>query len=331
VKVSASPARPSRRFSDSGPSVGITGLAYRLPPRELSIEQLEAGGRIASPAAVLRDFGFAHCHVHEEDAPFDDALIESGREALERAALPRDDVGLLLWISGLAEHAPPARPDTPLDLFRYPAARAHHELGLTRARALALSQQGCSGLLSAIDLAAASLRASDEPAALCLAGDALPHGACREIMYNVMSDAGAAVLLQRDAPGNTLVSFHQQTQSWYWDTPAREQEIFAAYFPVAQRVITAALEKAGLRIADVAWFVPHNVSLRSWQILARLLGLPEEKVWTRNIARVGHTVSCDHVINLADMEREGALHPGDYLVLFTFGLGASWSCMVLRH
>jgi len=46
---------------------------------------------------------------------------------------------------------------------------------------------------------------------------------------------------------------------------------------------------------------------------------------------VGHTVSCDHIINLVDMEGAGALHDGDHLLLFTFGFGASWSAMVIQH
>ncbi|MDQ3856008.1 MAG: hypothetical protein M3281_06390, partial [Chloroflexota bacterium] len=121
------------------------------------------------------------------------------------------------------------------------------------------------------------------------------------------------------------------TQSYYWDTPRREQELLAAYFPMAQRAIQGALDKAGLAPSDVAWFVPNNVSLRSWEILAGLLGVPLGRVWTRNIEKVGHTVSCDHVINLVDMEREGALRSGDYLLLFTFGFGATWSCLVLQH
>ena len=281
---------------------------------------------------MLAEFGFAHCYVHERPGNFDELIIEAGRRALADAAVSLDDIGALVLVSGLG-HSPVAATGTaePLGLFRYPAARAHYELGLTKASAFAVSQQGCSGLLSAVDMAARLVRSADAPAVLCLAGDALPAEANREIMYNLMSDAAAALLLERGAAKNRVVAFHQQTQSYYWDTPRREQELLGAYFPMARRVILGCLDRAGLEPAAVRWFVPHNVSLRSWQILARLLAIPEEKVWTRNIGRVGHTVSCDHVINLADMEVDGALAPGDYLVLFTFGFGASWSCLVLQH
>jgi len=259
-------------------------------------------------------------------------MLASARSVLASPGVRPQDVGTLLWVSGLRDRPSlAAAGDDPLHLFRYPAARACHELGLASANAVALSQQGCSGLLSAIHIAASTLQSSERPSVLCVAGDALPPDARSEVMYNVMSDAGCAVLLEREAPRNRILSFHQRTQAHYWDTPEREQEILAAYFPMARRVIAAGVERAGLTLGEVDWFVPHNVSLRSWQILAGLLGVEVERVWTKNIARVGHTVSCDHVINLADMERQGVLRPGDKLALFTFGLGASWSCLVLEH
>ena len=106
----------------------------------------------------------------------------------------------VLWLLGVAVHIGGGlinlpRADNPLELFRYPAARAHHLLGLGQAPVMALSQRGCSGLLSAVDMAAQLLQTAERPAILCLAGDALPAGGRREIMYNLMSDAAGALLV----------------------------------------------------------------------------------------------------------------------------------------
>jgi 3-oxoacyl-[acyl-carrier-protein] synthase-3 len=210
-------------------------------------------------------------------------------------------------------------------------AKLADHLKLPHANAMALSQQGCSGLLSAINLAARMVQAGDPPAALCVAGDALPKNTSREIMYNVMSDAAAAVVVERGSPRNQIVTFHQLGQPAYWDSPQQERELIAAYFPMAQRAICGAIEQAGLRLSDIRWIVPSNVSLRSWTILAELLGIPVNRIWSKNIARVGHTVCCDHVINLHDMARDGALSTGDHLLLFTFGFGASWTSLILQH
>jgi 3-oxoacyl-[acyl-carrier-protein] synthase III len=314
--------------------VGISQAAYSLPATRLVVEELEQVKLTNSPAAVLRDFGFENCYVCPPGADITELAVESGKVALERAGRSPEEIDRAFLYSGLgalaSAPAPPA-PDNPLELFRYPAARAHYLLGLGQAPVMALSQRGCSGLFSAVHMASQLLQSADRPAILCLAGDALPPGGRREIMYNLMSDGAGALLVERDSPRNRIVHFHERVQSYYWDTPLHEQELLAAYFPMAQRVISECLQEAGLEACDVRWFVPHNVSLRSWRILAEVLSIPVDSIWTSNIARVGHTVSCDHIINLADMEEQGALSPGDYLALFTFGFGASWSCMVLQH
>jgi 3-oxoacyl-[acyl-carrier-protein] synthase-3 len=194
-----------------------------------------------------------------------------------------------------------------------------------------VSQQGCSGLLTSIDLAARMLATSPRRAVLCVAGDSLPPRSTREVMYNLMSDAAAALLVEKGATRNRIVHVTQRVHPYYWDSPARQEELMASYFPIAQRTIIECLDEAGLAFSDVRWLVPHNVSKRSWEILARLVDFPEDRIWTKNIARVGHTVSCDHVVNLVDMTAEGALEKGDKLLLFTFGFGASWSCLILEH
>jgi 3-oxoacyl-[acyl-carrier-protein] synthase III len=291
---------------------------------------LKRSRQIRSSANFLGELGFAYGYVCEEPERFDDLLVGAAEEAMADSGHSPDQIGTLFLYSGL-NPAAPARDTGLLGRFRYPVAKLADRLELPHANALALSQQGCSGLLSSINLAAHTLEAGGPPAALCVAGDVIPKNASREVMYNLMSDAAAAVVVQRESPRNRIVSFHQLAQPAYWDSPHQERELIAAYFPMAQRAICAAIEQAGLRLSDIRWIVPSNVSLRSWTILAELLGIPVSRIWSKNIARVGHTVSCDHVINLSDMNREGALTTGDLLLLFTFGFGASWTSLILQH
>jgi 3-oxoacyl-[acyl-carrier-protein] synthase III len=314
-------------------SIGIAGLAYKLPATKKVVEDLGKQHLLHSKASLLGDFGFQNCYAHEPLQRFEDLLLESSKEALQESGSQSKDITRIFLYSGINREIDSSKQKNALELFRYPVAELRHKLGLTNANAIALSQQGCSGLLSVIDLARQLLVASKRynEAMLCVTGDLLPKWVKREIMYNIMSDAAAALVIVKNCEKNRIVSFHQEIQSYYWDTPVHENELLASYFPLAQRAIENAIKEAGLTISDIKWFVPHNVSLRSWQILAKLLNIPMEKVWTENIARVGHSVSCDHIINLVDMTRKGKLKKGDYLVLFTFGFGASWSCLILQH
>jgi len=295
------------------------------------LSALKRSKQLRSSVAFLDELGFSHGFVTEEPEHFDELLVDAAEEAMADSGLSRAQIGTLFLYSGLNPQPRGARAAVILERFRYPVAKLADQLELPHVNAMALSQQGCSGLLSAINLAARTVETGDSPAALCVAGDALPKNANREIMYNVMSDAAVAVVVERRSPRNQIVSFHQLGQPAYWDSPQRERELVAAYFPMAQRAICAALEQAGLRLSDIRWIVPSNVSLRSWTILAQLLRIPVSRIWSKNIARVGHTVCCDHVINLRDMSQEGALTRGDHLLLFTFGFGASWTTLILQH
>jgi len=303
-------------------------LTYRLPAVYQDLDELASRDLIHSEPATLAEFGFRQSFAFEP-AEFEDAWLEVGREALRGGEIEPEKVDWLLMYSGLPESADVD--DDPLRLFRYRSSRLQHELGLRRSRTLALSQQGCSGLLSSIDLACRLVAAEPSGTALCLVGDMLPATSRREIMYSLMSDAVAAVVVQQGAGRNRVRKYSELTQPYYWDPSAHPDELLAAYFPLAQRAIRNCLASTTKTAEDIRWFVPHNVSVRSWEILARLIGIQAESVWAQNISRVGHTVTCDHIINLVDMEKAGALKPGDDLLLFTFGFGARWSCLLLER
>ncbi len=220
----------------------------------------------------------------------------------------------------------------PAALFRYPAARLQHRLGMTRATVTGIAQAGCVSFLSAMRLAADMIHA--EPAlrsVLCVSSDVLPPGSKREILYNLISDAACAALVERASPVNRIVAYAQVTKGFYWDSGSKGEEIIASYFPTARFVIQEALDKARLKISDIRLIVPHNVNRQSWEILLKLLGASPDRFFGRNISLKGHTIAADHVINLDDAQRQGLVRPGDYILLFTFGFGAHWGCLILQH
>ena len=313
-------------------AVGIEVVEYRLPQGTRTVTELDGEGKLITAGAILEGFGFRTIHVAQWESACDLAL-SAARGLLEAHDIDAGEIDLLFHASALPASAA-LRPstDSVMAPFRFPVSRLQDELGLHRANAIGLGQQGCVSLFSAIRIARDMLLA--EPrlrSALCVASDVLPADASREMLLNVICDGACAALLRRDSPRNRIVAFGQITKGAYWDTPEMENEIVAAYFPTARTVIRETLDRAGLELGDVAWIVPHNVSLRSWEILTELLEFPLERLYTRNIARYGHTMSADNLINLKDLADEGLLKSGDHLLLFTFGFGLNWSSMILRH
>lgn len=316
-------------------------LAYHLPPTRRSLAELHGDGLLVGSPETLATFGFQYAHVADGETHLEMA-VEAARDVLERSAIDPAEIGLLLYATALTGSATMAgapdadagavlRLESVAECFQYPAPYLQAELELTRASVAGVDQQGCASLMSALRIGRAMLSAEPElGTVLCVSADVFPAGQPRDLVYNVISDGACAVLLRRGAP-NRILACAQVTKGSYWDAAAIEHEVIAAYFPTAKNLITTTLVSAGLKLDEITLVIPHNVSLRSWDILRGLLELPADRVFTNNIARVGHTIASDNILNLRDAIDCGRVASGDKLLLFTFGFGLNWSCMVVEH
>jgi len=311
--------------------IGISAIEYAIPETCVNLEELARSGRLETAADRLREFGFNGARISTKPA-----------EVLAHEALSRlfattgqtpEAVGALFHAGAIpASHVVSASHSHVIEGFHYPAARLQYEFGLLNAMAVGVGQVGCAGLMTAIRLAIDFLKGSPETrAAICSSADVLPADAPREFIYNIVSDGACAVLVERHSARNHILAYRQITKGYYWDAASLKNEIVAAYFPTAQHLVRMTLADACLDPADIDWVIPHNVSLRSWEILLRLLDIPRERVFLDNIATKGHVIAADNFINLKDAADRGLLKPGDRLLLFTFGFGANWACMVLEH
>jgi 3-oxoacyl-[acyl-carrier-protein] synthase-3 len=252
------------------------------------------------------------------------------RRLLDRTGVDPSTIGVLFYAG--AAPASHAAGESLLAGFSYPAARLQYEFEFAGARTIGVSQTGCLGMMTAVSLGRAVLMADAAvERVLCVSVDVLPAGSSREILYNLISDGACAVLLERGDGPDRLVAERQITKGYYWDCETRGNEIVAAYFPTARTLIRDTLASAALTADDIALIVPHNVSLRSWEILLQLTALPLERLYADNIPMKAHVISGDNFINLKDAEGQGRLRTGDRLLLFNFGFGASWASLLVEH
>lgn len=311
--------------------VGLTAIEYALPERRTTLTELEKAGLLDSTAEQLHSFGFEYSYVSER--PADLLAAEAVRGLMRKHQIAPESVDAIFYAGAFpASHAVRRNSNNFLAGFNYPAAKLQYEFGLSNATVVGISQVGCLGLMKAIGLASDFLVANPQARrALCVSSDVLPADAKREVMYNLISDGACAVQVEKDARVNCLVSFRQISKGYYWDCIGRKNEIIAAYFPTAQNIVRETLVRARVNLTDIKWVIPHNVSRRSWEILLGLLGLPPERLFADNIAAFGHIIAADNFINLKDAQERGQLQRGDRLLLFNFGFGTNWGCMLLEH
>jgi len=215
--------------------------------------------------------------------------------------------------------------------FRYVSAWLQNELELHEAEVMAVAQQGCSTMFSALRVARSLLVAEpDRHHVLCVAADVLPPDVPREILYNVISDAASAVVVSRDCTTDRWVGYRQISRGYYWNPAACPQEIVAAYFPTAKALIERLLSDHGLRPQDIDVVVPTGVNQSSWEILLRLIGIPQERLY-QQAPSFGHTMTSDTFLYLQQLRSAGCIARGSRLLLFTYGFGSSWCGLLLEH
>jgi 3-oxoacyl-[acyl-carrier-protein] synthase-3 len=279
----------------------------------------------------MRGFGFGGAWI-EGNVP--ELALRSGRDALNHAGIDASRVDALFWISALSanhEHESQAEADSSiLHRFCYRGSWLQESLGLDRATVSGIAQQGCAGMFSGMRQARALLSAEpDLSNVLCVAADAFPPEAQREILYNLISDAGCACVLSSEQVLYRWVAYHQVSKGYYWDVPARQSEIIAAYFPTAALTIRGVLQKANLRPDEIDLVIPTGVNADSWPILMRLCGLPDDRLYQPRQSR-GHTIAADSLLILEEAKAQGALRPGMKLLLFAYGFGSSWCALILE-
>jgi 3-oxoacyl-[acyl-carrier-protein] synthase-3 len=89
------------------------------------------------------------------------------------------------------------------------------------------------------------------------------------------------------------------------------------------------LEAAGLTIADVDVFVPHQANRRIIDHAARRLGLSEDTV-IANVHRYGNTSAASIPICLDEAHGDGRIKAGDIVLMTGFGGGLSWGSCVME-
>jgi 3-oxoacyl-[acyl-carrier-protein] synthase-3 len=320
-------------------SVGLSGVAAVLPPRSHSLDELAATGLLHSSPRTLAGLGFDRAYVCDPDDRPEHMALEAARAALDDASLGPHDIDAVIWASARSETqvvrscatSPPLQPDV-MAGFRYASAWLQQQLDLRNADVMAVAQQGCSTMFSAVRLARTLLIAESDRCehVLCVGVDVLPAGAPREILYNVISDGACAVIVSRGCPSDVWLGYRQISRGHYGDPVASGPEILAAYFPIAKTVIDQLLSDHGLRPDQVDVVIPTGVSQPSWDVLLRLTGIPGDRLY-RGVAPFGHTMTSDSFLFLSALRRAAHVPRGSRLLLFTYGFGSSWCGLLLEH
>ena len=107
------------------------------------------------------------------------------------------------------------------------------------------------------------------------------------------------------------------------------REVFRFATRVMPKATRQVVELAGLKVEDIALFVPHQANGRIIQSAVQALKIPPDRVFN-NLARYGNTSSASVPMALAEAIDEGRVGKGDLIVCVAFGAGLTWAATAIE-
>ncbi|MFI5783878.1 3-oxoacyl-[acyl-carrier-protein] synthase III C-terminal domain-containing protein [Nocardia sp. NPDC051570] len=308
----------------------LEAVASYLPAKSVSIDEALAGLDITDTQIRLfrRFYGFSHIRRDPEARLVDQMLsTAAGLEALRGR---EKDVRYIVQALTLPVAAP------------YPSNPVHdvrRTLGLDHAVTFCLTQHACATGLLAVDLCGKLLAADGDPDALALifTGEKAYTVYSQQFIVDtaVMGEGMAAILVGQDGDRDRMLSYatriHGQFNQAPWLTYDLAREFDRIYPEAAAEVMLAAVAQAGLTLSDIALVLPHHVNQNSWKRLSNRIGMPMSRIFLENLPVIGHCFSADPFINYRTVSETGRLRHGDYYMMVSVGLGATFSAMVFQH
>ncbi len=217
--------------------------------------------------------------------------------------------------------------------------KIRRKLGLNRALAFGVTINNCASTLTAYEMAALFLtECEDDEYAIVVTGEKVFTSSAQVIPNtSITGDASAAVLIKRSVLGakNQFLSSYFLTDGRFSKnirlSPEESAQFEASYTSSLAHTIETAVSKAGLSMENIKLILPHNVNTISWLNTAKALKISGSKIYLKNISQYAHCFGADIMINYVSAVEEGLILPGDYFVMATVGLGATFAAAVFQH
>jgi 3-oxoacyl-[acyl-carrier-protein] synthase-3 len=137
----------------------------------------------------------------------------------------------------------------------------------------------------------------------------------------IYSDGRLHDLLYVDGgPSTTRTTGHLRMQG---------KEVFRHAVTNIASAIEASAAEAGLAVADIDWFVPHQANQRILDGTAKKLGIPASRVIS-TVATHGNTSAASVPLALDVAVKDGRISHGDTVLLEAMGGGFTWGAALIR-
>jgi 3-oxoacyl-[acyl-carrier-protein] synthase-3 len=317
----------------------VTGVGGYLPEGVVTNDDL-AKFVDTSDEWIVERTGIRQRHRAADDQPVSDLAVEAAKKARAAAGRTPDEVDLIIVAT-----------TTPDLTFPAVATIVQRKLGCPIGIAFDI-QAVCSGFVYALSVADGFVARNRSKVALVIGAETMTRlmdwtdrGTC--VLFG--DGAGAVVVEPQEGEGTTadrgllgfalradgtkqellFVDGGPSTNGQVGKLRMQGNQVFRHAVVNISEAITAAAADAGIEVASVDWFVPHQANLRILQGVAKRVGIDENKVIT-TLDQHANTSAASIPLALDQGVRDGRIKPGQLLLLEAMGGGLTWGACVLR-
>jgi 3-oxoacyl-[acyl-carrier-protein] synthase-3 len=332
----------------------ILGVGSYVPPRVWKNDDLSTM-MDTSDEWIRQRTGIEQRHWVELDSNTgtSDLALEASKNAFKSAGVQASEIDMIIFASLSPDHDFPGS-----------GCFLQAKLGLAGIPALDIRQQ-CTGFIYGISVADQFIRSGMYKKILVVGAevhsrglDKTPQG--RDVSVLFGDGAGAVVVGQApldavEKKESCIFSTHLHADGQFarelWNEvpgmaysgnrsdPARlngaqypkmnGKTVFIHATKRMPEAVNEAITANGLKISDIDLFIFHQANLRINEMVAKQLGIPEEKVFN-TIQKYGNTTAATIPLGLDDAVKAGRLKPGMLVASAAFGSGFTWASAVFR-
>jgi 3-oxoacyl-[acyl-carrier-protein] synthase-3 len=318
----------------------IAGCGSALPQRVMTNADLSKIVDTSDEWIVERS-GIRSRHIAGDGETTRSLGTEAARQALAHAGIDAGEVDLIIVATA-----------TPDNTFPATATLIQADLGITRGAAFDV-QAVCSGFVYGLTVADAMIKAGQAQCVLVIGSETFSRildWSDRTTCVLFGDGAGAMVLKAarvadtNASPGiiiSRIRSDGRYSDKLYVDggpsttktvghLRMEGREVFKHAVVNIASVMDEAMVEAGVKPAEVDWFVPHQANRRILEGTARKLGIPEERI-VMTLDRHGNTSAASIPLAFDAAVKDGRINKGDLVLFEAMGGGFTWGAVLARY
>jgi 3-oxoacyl-[acyl-carrier-protein] synthase-3 len=325
--------------------VCISGVGAYVPPERRTNRHLAAKLGVTEDH-IVKLTGICERRLAPSHEATSDMAFEAAQAALQNAHIAPEAIDGVLVATATADYQTPSV-----------ANLLQHRLGLRQVPAYDLNA-GCTGSLYGLitgagliqgglfrnvlvvgaELTSRIVDATDTETALVfgdaagaaiLQQDEAPHAGFRLLSHTWASDGSKADVIQVPAGGSRQPTSHATVENRQHFLRMNGGRVYRFAVRILPALVKEVLERAGRSIDDLTLLIPHQANCRIIESAIQKLKLPWERVAV-NIDKYGNTSSASVLLALSEVCQAGRVHPGDIIVMASFGAGLTWAAVAME-